>query len=229
MKKLFFGIVWNLGLMLIFFLLCEISIRYLVPKIQPQATSRAIVVDSLYHATHGLRPLSSGTTNGVPVAVDAFGFRKSAIEVDTSKSSWLLLGDSVTFGLGVAADSTFAARLQTLLNSVNILNAAAIGYNINCYRDVFQSLFVAKKIPFQIDRVLLCWCLNDVYSNVPDLATPGGKMRFLFADGLSWLRTHSRLYYFLKTLFFDRPKSYYLFDAAFYQPENPEFRMRVRF
>lgn len=71
---------------------------------------------------------------------------------------------------------------------------------------------------------MIFWCLNDVYTNVPDFDTPGGKLRFLFADWLRFVRTHSRLYYFLKTIVFDRPKSYYRFDKSFYQNEKREFQ-----
>lgn len=219
---------YNFAAVMILFFALEMTVRIFVPEIGPQGTTRSIVADSLYHSTHGLRPLSSGTTNGAPVSVDRYSFRKSGTEIDTAKASWLFLGDSVTFGIGVEDDSTFSAIVQTRIDSFNILNPSTSGYHINSYWNVFRCLVLENRHNLKISRVSIFWCLNDVSANVTDFELPGGKIRYFFSDFLTFIRIHSRLYYFIKTLVFDRPKSYFLFDRAFYDVEHPEFQNALK-
>jgi hypothetical protein len=68
--------------------------------------------------------------------------------------------------------------------------------------------------------VTLFWCLNDIYTDTDAVQMPGGRVRSI-ADGLlNALREKTRTYFLLKTLLFDRPKSYYQFDSGLYS--NPE-------
>jgi lysophospholipase L1-like esterase len=223
MKKALILLGYNFVAVLFFFLVSELVIRAFAPQITTQGTSKNIFVDSLYYASLGLKPLSSGKTNGAEVRVDQYGFRETSIKIDRSKDSWLFLGDSVTFGIGVEADSTFAGIVQYRLDSINVLNPSAIAYNIEDYVNLFRYFVLDQSYDFKIRRVTIFWCLNDVSTNIPDVIVPGGKIRYLFSDVLTFLQVHSRLYFFTKTLLFDRPKSYFLFDKAFYDKESPEF------
>ena len=219
---------YNFAAVMILFFALEVTVRIFVPEIGPQGTTKSIIADSLYHFSHGLRPLSSGTTNGALVSVDRYGFRKTGTEIDTAKASWLFLGDSVTFGIGVENDSTFSAIVQTGTDSLNILNPSTSASNINSYWNVFRCLVLENRHNLKISRVSIFWCLNDISTNVTDFEVPGGKIRYFFSDFLTFLRIHSRLYYFVKTLALDRPKSYFLFDSAFYDVERPEFQDAVK-
>lgn len=227
MKRALLLTGYNFVAIIILFFGLEVAVRIFVAEIKPQGTSKSIVADSLYYSTHGLRALSSGTTNGAAVSIDQYGFRKSGTEIDTSKASWLLLGDSVTFGLGVADDSTFSAIVQSKLDSLNILNPSTIAYDINSYWNVFRCLVLENRHNLKISGVSVFFCLNDISKNVNDLEIPGGKIRFVFSDFLTFMRIHSRLYHFTKTSLFDRPKSYFLFDSAFYDADLPEFQNAV--
>ena len=227
MKRGLILAAYNLAAVIILLFVLEVAVRIFVPEIRPQGTTKLIVADSLYYSTHGLRPLSSGITNGAPVSVDQYSFRKSGAEIDTSKASWQFLGDSVTFGLGVADDSTFSAIVQSKLDSLNILNPSTIAYDINNYWNVFRCLVLENRHNLKISRVSVFWCLNDISKKETDLEVPGGKVRYLFSDFLIFIRTHSRLYSLVKTLVFDRPKNYFLFDSAFYNIDYPEFQNAV--
>lgn len=75
----------------------------------------------------------------------------------------LALGDSVTFGLGVDQDKTFAARLESLLRGrlhrpVRVINSGVGGYN------TVQELtyFKQEGIDLQPDLVLLTYVTNDI-------------------------------------------------------------------
>jgi len=224
MKKHLFLILFNLLVICIIFFLLESLTRFFFPQIKPQGTSKNIFLENVYGNSHGLKPLSSGLSNGALVKVNRFGFREYSTKIDTTKNSWLILGDSVTMGIGVKADSTFAGRLQTRNDSINILNPSIVGYAIKDYENLINYFIVEKKKDFQISKVLLFWCLNDIYIEVPDFETPGGSLRHLLGDLLKTIRTKSRCYMLVKTLLFDRPKSYYLFDEKFYASTTPEMK-----
>jgi hypothetical protein len=228
MKKTLFFVGYNFFALIVLLFISELAVRLIKPEISVKGTTKSIIADSLYYSTHGLRPLSSGTTNGASVSVDQYGYRKSSTKIDTSKASCLFLGDSVTFGIGVEDDSTFSAIVHSQIDSLNILNPSASGNNINSYWDIFRCLVIENRHNLKISRVSLFWALNDVYTNVPDFEMPGGKLRYFFSDFITFIRIHSRLYHFVKTVAFDRPKSYYLFDKSFYNIEHPEFQNAIK-
>src|SRR3989338_8286393 len=62
------------------------------------------------------------------VTTNSLGFRSP--EPDSAKPMIALVGDSITFGYGVADDETLAANLQKLLPGYDIQNAGVPGYNI---------------------------------------------------------------------------------------------------
>jgi hypothetical protein len=198
----------------------ELLVRLLLPAIQPQGTDKILYAENRYGDTHGLMPCSVGRSNGALVHVDKNGFRGTFMPMDTSKVSWLLLGDSVTMGIGVEEDSTFAGLLQSRFPGVNILNPSMIGYHVRDYCNVLHRFVIERKNDLKIRRVFLFWCLNDLYMAKNAVEMPGGKIRLRIGKALNVLRVHSRFYYFLKTILFDRPKSYFLFDSRIYAEDR---------
>ncbi len=224
MKKLVTILIYNLIAVLLLFIMCELFVRIFFPQIKPQLSDRHLIADGRYLNSHGLTPNSRGYSNGAPVTTNPFGFREGSVKMDTSRKSILLLGDSMTMGIGVEADSTFAGRIQLLMDSVNVLNPSVMGYDIEDYRNLTEYFIVNQNNSLEITRILICWCLNDVYTKIPDFETPGGRLRDFLGNSLKFIRTHSRFYMWLKTQFFDRPKSYYFFDEKFYSPDNDVFK-----
>ncbi|MBL7095024.1 SGNH/GDSL hydrolase family protein [candidate division KSB1 bacterium] len=224
MKKNLFLILYNLLAICIIFLLLESLTRVFFPQIKSQGTDKNIFSENVYYDSHGLKPLSSGLSNGALVKINKYGFREYTTKIDTTKNSWLILGDSVTMGIGVKADSTFAGRMQTRNDSINILNPAIVGYAVKDYENMVNHFIVKRKNDFRISKIFLFWCLNDIYIDVPDFETPGGSLRHLLGDWLKIMRTRSKFYILLKTMLFDRPKSYYLFEKKFYDSTRPEMK-----
>ena len=227
MKKTTLLIIYNILAIFIIFFILEFLTRRFFPQIKPQGSDKNLFIDNVYFDSHGLKPLSSGYSNGALVKINQYGFREFNTKVDTSKKSWLILGDSVTMGIGVKADSTFTGRLQSQLNSVNILNPSVVGYAIKDYKNLCNHFITKQKNKLHISRIIIFWCLNDIYLDVPDFQTPGGSLRYLLGDVLKIIRTRSRFYMLLKTLLFDRPKSYYMFDEKFYYPDSPELKNTI--
>lgn len=76
------------------------------------------------------------------VSTNSLGFRSA--EVDPKKPTIAMLGDSMTFGFGVADNETNPAELQKLLPGYNVVNTGVASYNIEqealTYRNKVMSM-----------------------------------------------------------------------------------------
>lgn len=118
--------------------------------------------------------------------IDADGFRKGP-PAPAGAPSWILLGESTTFGWGVANANTYPARLQAELaargHDVRVINAGVPSYSSSQVLRYLQELLAAGYKP---QRVLINIMWNDVwYSTVlnwyPDL--------LVYQQPPSWLST----------------------------------------
>jgi len=223
MKRVITLVLYNIIAVIIILLLLEFFVRILHPEIKSQGTDKELIKENAYKDSPGFKPNSKGISNGVEITIDEYGLRQTKIPIDKTKVSWLLIGDSVTMGLGVESDSTFAFGLQEQNKNVNILNSGYFGYSLKDYINVID-YYLKKKKDFQIQKIALCWCLNDIYSGeVMEYESPGGGIRYFFNDILTWLRWNSRLYTFIKSYVSDRQKKYFEFDKQFYSPDSSLF------
>ncbi len=114
---------------------------------------------------HEHRPLTSGVYMGVPVSINAFGQRDREIELEAADGvvRTMMLGDSLTFGWGVAVEETPSKLLEGLLNeagggvSHEVINTG-VG-NTNTAMQV--AYFLAKGQAFHPDTVVLNYFIND--------------------------------------------------------------------
>ena len=223
LKALFINIVIVFSL----FVISEFLVRYLYSEIQLPGTSKNILKDNMYFNSPGLRPNSSGLSNGVVKSVDGKGFWKySSVKKESSKKV-LFLGDSVTMGIGVESDSTFAGIINNTASNISILNSSLIGYSIKDYRNIIEEKFVSYNNIDSITSVYIFWCLNDIYSNYSSKDIPGFNSDGLFSNLVAILRNNSKLFHLLKKIFADRAKAYYLFDKQFYNIKNYDFNSAV--
>ena len=72
------------------------------------------------HNQQMLKPSSEGMSHGELIKTDKMGFRLTHLKSDTSLSDWLYLGDSVTMGIGVSTDHTFAYLADKQLKKIKI-------------------------------------------------------------------------------------------------------------
>mgnify|MGYP005839779249 CR=1 FL=1 len=109
------------------------------------------------------RPSWSSRYQSVDVSFNEYGFRDDPIvEREPDELRILFLGDSVTFGWGVAQDAIFAARLEKLLSEelgrpVVVVNTGVGSYNTVQQRAVVER-FGERLLP---DIVLLLYVYND--------------------------------------------------------------------
>lgn len=207
----------SIALLIFFF---ELLVRVLMPEIQLPMTDRTLFEENRYYDSFGLKPGSNGKINGVQRTVNHAGFWQFKSPINPGKNSWLFLGDSVTMGLGVEDDSTFAGLINDEIDSINILNSAMIGYYTKDYLNACNRLFNSKD--FKITKATVFWCLNDIYGNFPTPNLRGQWFRDRSGVVLKFTRENFKFYHFLKNLFFDRSQAYYQYDADFYT-ENNEF------
>lgn len=220
-------ILYNFLVIVLLFVVLEFIIRLLHPEIKSQGTDKKLIIENMYSDSPGLKPNSSGISNGVELKVNNLGLRECSIPFDTSKVSWILIGDSVTMGLGVESDSTFPAILQRLRFRTNILNASMFGYSLKDYLNIFHH-FINEKDKLKIKKISLCWSLNDIYfGQVDEYEMPGGGIRYFINDILTWFRWNSRLYTFIKAQISDRSKKYFEFDKKFYDENNTVFKQAI--
>ncbi|MFH1198035.1 MAG: hypothetical protein V1720_20195 [bacterium] len=177
--------------------------------------------DSVYYDSPGLNPNATGISNGVLKKVNDKGF--GAYSKDNTRGDTILyLGDSITMGIGVEPDSTFAGIINNECNQV-VLNSSMIGYSVMDYLNVINKIIDEDKNGLNISQVHLFWCLSDVYDSIPDDNSPERGSDGLLNKAGNFFKRNFKLYYFLKNTFADRPKSYFLYDEQFYNHKNKYF------
>ncbi|PAP78085.1 hypothetical protein BSZ37_17405 [Rubrivirga marina] len=202
-------------------LILEGAVRWLRPDIQPAGTEASVLLDDAFldaeGATVGLRPGAEGVANGAPVRVDAEGFHVYAGNraVPDSAGTWLWLGDSVLFGVGVPADSTLAGRLALRQDTARVLNPGVIGWGPADYR---RRLDAALAEGLRPARVTVLWCLNDALPPRPLVAEDAPASVAVWSRAKAWLNVHSRLYRLAKDAALDRPALYFEHDRRLYEP-----------
>jgi len=118
---------------------------------------------------YGLRPGTEATvvaTRDIRYTINADGFRDRLRARPKPDGAFrvVVLGDSIAFGYGVAAEATFPARLEERLAAATperhpeVLNLGVSGYNP--YNEAM--LFADVGVTYQPDLVLQQYCANDL-------------------------------------------------------------------
>ena len=90
--------------------------------------------------------------NGFRIPLNNFSFKND-------QNSILILGDSVTFGVGAKEKDTFVGILRNSQKK-NLYNTAIFGHNIESYLYILKKNY--KKLNNEINEVVIFLCLNDV-------------------------------------------------------------------
>lgn len=197
----------------------ELVIRSFNPDITPLGTDAALISDNVFGDVQGPTPGASGRSNGAYFQVDEDGFWEyaSPLSPEADAPIWLLIGDSVTMGIGVQPDSTFAGILSRLApTELSVRSPALIGYSSRDYLKLVRHFITSTfREDAPLSRITIFWCLNDAYSG-RQIETPATGMPHVLDPVLSLARRHWFTYQWLKAHLFDRPKRYYRYDSGFY-------------
>jgi lysophospholipase L1-like esterase len=194
----------------------EAAVRWFCADINHQDTERGLFSDTDPGRMVRWRPNATGVSFGVPVVIDRFGYRAGP-SPERYDASWLLLGDSVTFGVGVESRETFAGRLQEALPHIKVWNTAVLGYSAEDYEQVLQEFLASRR---DIREVMLFFCLNDIDGRFALESNYAGALNKL----RSFLRRHSKLYLWLKKLLTDRSREQFMNYLGLYAGAAPEYR-----
>ncbi len=145
-------------------------VQYLKPPRPPPPSERR---DSLYRPSQApppsyeLAPGKSGPFEGMEVRTNSLGMRggEPAAADTRGLQRILALGDSFTFGFGIAEDQTYPRVLENLLNAASpggegrfeVLNLGVVGYTTRDEAAVLRT----KGLPLNPRVVIIGYVLND--------------------------------------------------------------------
>ena len=116
-----------------------------------------------------LAPSTSGHARGCDVLVNSLGLRDREYPMEKPPGTYRILtvGDSVTFGYGVAVEESYPKQLEEMLSEygVEVINLGLGGYDTINEAARLESLGVG----LQPDLVLVGYCLNDITVWSPNL------------------------------------------------------------
>ena len=173
MKSFFLNILLMLGSLAIFGLLLEGSVRLaqtldLLPVLDKKSLS---VLGSspeqhtakLIVSKNALLALEYDVNDP---QINSFGMRDQPYELSVSEGvrRIVAMGDSVTFGLGVALENTYSKKLELALNqeavqdeSIQVMNFGVSGYSTDSELELFE----VKARLFNPDIVVVGYVMND--------------------------------------------------------------------
>jgi lysophospholipase L1-like esterase len=215
MKKVALTVGSLIFCVIVLFLL-EIGIRFLCPTINNQDTELSLFRDHVFGKSAGWEPDASGMSFGKQVSIDEYGFRKMSSPAKF-EASWLILGDSVTFGVGVDTQDLFVEKLQKNFPTVKLWNTAVVGYSLMNYKDVLNHFLASRQ---DIKKVVMFFTLNDIYGYLNVRPVQGSYWKKI----TFYLKQNSKFYMLVKNLLFDRSKKYFLYDFNLYDQSNPKFK-----
>ena len=160
--------------------------------------------------------------NGFRVPVDKFSY-------DKSKNFHLILGDSVTYGVGVKEEDSFVGILRN--KNKNLLNTAISGHNLESY------LYILKKnntkFKNKIEKVVIFLCLNDAVSHqgvvLKEKSNKSNPKKNFFENYIKndliirtniFLRERSYLYVYIKSIFTNPIERHYNYMIKLYNTEE---------
>jgi hypothetical protein len=181
----------------------------------------------VYGPTVGHAPNARARSFEASVFTDADGFRVPGPRAaGGGRPAVLVMGDSVAFGAGVEEPLTFVGRLRAAHPSREFLNAAVIGYTVRDYENVARHLLPRHP---EVQEALLVFCLNDLTDSSAalireslervdrpaNLVDRARNVRLLGSFNAT-LRSHSKLYLWVKNALTDTPQRYFRADLALY-------------
>lgn len=113
-----------------------------------------------------LKPGARGIFRGAPIEINSLGFRGEEVAVEKPPSTLRIvnMGDSNSFGWGVAVKDAYLTLLQSSLQNlaggarkIEIINTAAPGYNAVMEVEMFHE----EGLKFRPDLVLIQYSYND--------------------------------------------------------------------
>ena len=161
---------------------------------------------------------------GKKAYIDKYGFRVPKKNYDYEyNTSLLILGDSVSFGVGIQENKTFPGILRKKLKT-NIYNASVAGHNLSDYSILIKDYHNNFD---DISRIFVFICLNDVHFSkgiVKNIEFEEKKNELFYVKILRkvnvYLRNKSALFVFLKSKFTKSDERHFNLLDDYYKDPN---------
>ena len=174
------------------------------------------------------------TVAGKKVQTDEKGFRipLKGYEFKNDIRSTLILGDSVSFGVGEYEKNTFIGIMRNKVKT-NLFNSSVIGHNLESY--IYLLNKHVKKSDKNFDQAIIFLCLNDIHFSQGVVSKNNLKknnnqpkenffIRFLKNDAFLkinvFLREKSALFVFLKSVSTNPVRRHYEYMLWRYEDQN---------
>lgn len=168
---------------------------------------------------------TESTVFGKKVFTDNFGFRVPIKDYTYSKvnNSLMIMGDSVSFGVGVLEEKTFVGLLRNNYTNINIFNSSVSGNNIETYLELLK---IYNK-DFNFDNVIIFYCINDIVKSKGVLTKKDFyKENYIMSKVNVFLRNKSLIYIYLKSIITDPEKRYYEYIVPSYKDEKSLYNLK---
>ena len=196
MKKIIF---FNLFAIIIIFFSLEIFLRFFNIITLQGFDKNSFFRDAgiIYHHPNILK-----TVMGKKIKTDNNGFRIPLENFDYNNNleTILILGDSVSFGVGVDEKDTFVGLLRSKIK-YNLYNSSVAGHRWENYSFLLEKYH--KQFP-KIDKVFIFLCLNDIISDDGVVRKDRLKIQSENKNFINNIKTKSL---FIKVNFYLREKS----------------------
>lgn len=156
---------------------------------------------------------------GKKVFTDSNGFRVPTenYTYNQANKSSIIMGDSVSFGVGVLEEKTFVGLLRNKHPNINFFNSSVSGNNVETYLE----LLTIYSENFNYDNVIIFYCINDIVQSKGVLTKKDFyKKNYIAAKINVFLRNKSLIYIYLKSIITDPEKGYYEYIAPSYKDET---------
>lgn len=211
-KNILITIAVTLGILTVL----EAGARMVLSRIYNRGFDSSLIDKHKYGPTSGLKANANGTVWGKPFHTDELGGRRHE-RARKGKPKFFIIGDSVTEGVGVEDNETFANLISENLPvnmDMDVKNISMIGWSTADYRNAMDQLMAQDS---SVNQVLLFYCLNDIYgkSGTADLPHMGKCGAAGEANG--FLQNTIGIYKLLKLMIYQHSDKYFQYDEALYK------------
>lgn len=234
---------FNIVLFIALIFIIEAFVRIIFPDLIICGVKGSYLQQNKYGTSYGFKPNINGYIFEKKFLTDNSGFRINdlAMSIANPKLKILVLGDSISLGLGVEAQDAFPYILQKDITDCQVINTSVPGYGMDDYYNILTDL--SKKIDF--DGIIVSVCLDDFSATVQgyiknffDVGNRREKLirnpflRFLVRfnnsifDFNSFLREHSKTYMLLRDRVMDASKV--IFEAQDSIYSMPQIDIRIQ-
>ena len=201
----------SISVTLALLLVVEWASRSILARVYNRKFDSSLIQENKYGIASGLKPNAVGMVWSKVFHTDEMGGRIQ-LKKKSSKRKLLMIGDSVTEGVGVDDSATFANSYNNE-DERDIRNISLIGWSVSDYRNVIEQLLSQDSL---IKDIYLFYCLNDIYGKLKGNSLPAIADKGLFSQLNALLQDRYSTYKLIKLLVYQNSDHYYRYDAALY-------------